>query len=84
MSEESKDDRAVAMIAALQTILDNLPQATEETQALAEPSGEDLQPVSDPTHQLFMERLNQQSLAGLFASIRIIHYLHKGPPTAPE
>lgn len=83
MSNESKGERAGAMIAVLQTILDNLPEGSAGLLPPADRPPDALPPVSNPTHQLFMERLNQNSLAGLFASIRIIHHVNSTPPGAP-
>ncbi len=74
MSKTSKDDQALAVIAALQSILDRLPEGSE-----MEESGDgqaNQSPVKDPTHELFVGRLDQHSLAGLFTSIRIIHSIH--------
>ena len=61
------------MIAALQTILDKLPESEAE---LGSGIDEEAREVKDPTHQLFVGPLDQHSLAGLFTSIRIIHNIH--------
>lgn len=78
MPNDRRGERALALIAALQTILDELPQGSDATDAPVD----EIPAVKDPTHQLFMERLNQDSLAGLFASIRIIHHIHGTEPAA--
>ncbi len=74
MSSDPKGDQARAMIAALQTILDQLPEQADDE--AAESHGGDLPETKDPTHELFVDGLDQYSLAGLFTSIRIIHNLH--------
>ncbi len=76
MSNDRKAEQALAVIAALQTILDKLPESSDADDA-ADQGGEDEMPeVKDPTHQLFVGPLDQHSLAGLFTSIRIIHNIH--------
>ena len=75
MSHDPKGDQARAVIAALQTILDNLPESgVDIADAYA---GEDVpEPVKDPTYALFVNGVSPASLAGLFTSIRIIHSIY--------
>ena len=76
MSNDKKAQKALAMIAALQTILDKLPDGAETEGGADQNSLEEEPDVKNPTHQLFVGPLDQHSLAGLFTSIRIIHNIH--------
>ena len=81
MSNKQKAEQALAMIAALQTILDKLPENSVGEEGSSH-GAEELPDIKDPTHQLFVGPLDQHSLAGLFTSIRIIHDMHKRAPGA--
>ena len=72
------------MIAALQTILDKLPEGSEGEEGRSDTSEDDQPDIKDPTHQLFVGPLDQHSLAGLFTSIRIIHNIHNVRKAGPE
>ena len=76
MSNDRKADQALAMIAALQTILDKLPESSDGDDDAGPGDGDGQAEIKNPTHQLFVGPLDQHSLAGLFTSIRIIHNIH--------
>ncbi len=81
MGNQRKAEQALAMIAALQTILDKLPENSMGEEGSSQ-GDNGLPNIKDPTHQLFVGPLDQHSLAGLFTSIRIIHTIHKAAPAA--